>query len=242
MEGEAMFEYELKRTKRKTIGIKITIEGAVIVTAPSRLSEKEIRRVLKSKELWVEKKKELIKLAREEMAGDMKFLKDKVLYLGQAYPVDLVLEPEFYKASVGLYGEKIYIMSRSFEEKEMKEILEHWYRKEAKRIICDRIKHYEKQINVQVNEVRIKEQKTRWGSASTKGNVNFNWKLIMAPLEVIDYVVIHELCHLIEMNHSEAFWNLVAQYDGEYKKHRNWLKQKGQLLTESIQQLTLSGK
>ena len=234
-----MFAYELKRTKRKTIGIKITTEGAVIVMAPSYVSEREIKKVLKTKENWVEKKKIEIKKAKEQMAGDLAFLKERLFYLGQLYQVDVVLEPEFLKPSVGLYGEKIYIMVPSFEEKEMKMMLEQWYRMEAKKIIVDRVALYQEQIGVLVNQIRIKEKKTRWGSASSKGNLNFNWKLVMAPLEVLDYVVIHELCHLKEMNHSSAFWKLVKQYDPDYKEHRNWLKEKGILLNSSIQQLTL---
>ena len=234
-----MFAYELKRTKRKTIGIKITTEGAVIVMAPSYVSEREIKKVLKTKENWVEKKKIEIKKAKEQMAGDLAFLKERLFYLGQLYQVDVVLEPEFLKPSVGLYGEKIYIMVPSFEEKEMKMMLEQWYRMEAKKIIVDRVALYQEQIGVLVNQIRIKEQKTRWGSASSKGNLNFNWKLVMAPLEVLDYVVIHELCHLKETNHSSAFWKLVKQYDPDYKEHRNWLKEKGILLNSSIQQLTL---
>lgn len=234
-----MFAYELKRTKRKTIGIKITMEGAVIVMAPSYVSEREIKKVLKTKESWVEKKKIEIKEAKEKMAGDLAFLKERLFYLGQLYQVDVVLEPEFLKPSVGLYGEKIYIMAQSFEEKEMKTMLEQWYRMEAKKIIVDRVALYQERIGVLVNQIRIKEQKTRWGSASSRGNLNFNWKLVMAPLEVLDYVVIHELCHLKEMNHSSAFWKLVKQYDPNYKEHRNWLKEKGILLNSSIQQLTL---
>ena len=229
-----MLQYELRRTKRKTIGIKTELDGAVIVTAPSRFSEKEIKRIVKEKEGWIKKRQEDIKRASEELAGDMAFLKDKLLYLGQPYFVDVVLEPEFYKTTAGLYGEKIYIMAQAFDEMEMRDVLEQWYRSEAKRIIADRIALYQPEIGVKVNSFRIKDQKTRWGSASSKGNLNFNWRLVMAPVEVIDYVVIHELCHLREMNHSKQFWSLVEQYDKEYKKHREWLKKKGRLLERRI--------
>lgn len=234
-----MIEYELRRTKRKTIGIKITLEGAVIVTAPSHLSERAIKHVIKEKEAWIRRKQDSIQRAREQLAGNMEFLKERLLYLGAAYPVDVVMEPEFYKMTAGLYGEKIYIMARVFDEIEMKATLEAWYRAEAKKIIQDRITLYQEKIGVIVGSVRIKSQKTRWGSASTKGNLNFNWRLIMAPVEVIDYVVIHELCHLKEMNHSKAFWALVEKYDSNYQEHRNWLKENGALLESSIQNLTL---
>lgn len=234
-----MIEYELKRTKRKTIGIKITLEGAVIVTAPLHLSERTIKKVIKEKEGWIRKKQEGILIAFQKLAGNMAFLQDKLLYLGIPYSVDLVLEPEFYKTTVGLYGEKIYIMSRVFDEIEMKKALEKWYREEARKVIQDRVALYRDQIGVSVHSIFIKAQKTRWGSASTKGNLNFNWKLMMAPVEVIDYVVIHELCHLREMNHSKQFWELVSQYDENYKAHRRWLKENGSLLEASIQNLAL---
>lgn len=234
-----MIEYELKRTKRKTIGIKITLEGAVIVTAPSHLSDRVIKRIVKEKEPWILKKQEGIRQASEKLAGNMAFLKERLLYLGSPYPIDIVMEPEFYQMTVGLYGEKIYIMARIFDEMEMKQALEVWYRNEAKKIIADRVTLYQNKIGVQVQTIRIKAQKTRWGSASTKGNLNFNWKLIMAPVEVIDYVVIHELCHLKEMNHSKRFWDLVKQYDPQYQEHRRWLKENGDLLEACIQNLTL---
>lgn len=234
-----MIKYELKRTKRKTIGIQITIEGAVIVTAPYNVSERMIRHVIKEKEAWIRKKQEDIQKARKQLAGSMEFLKDKLLYLGTTYPVDIVLGAEFYKMTAGLYGEKIYIMACVFDEIKMKHTLEEWYRIEAKKIIEDRVALYQEQIGVIPNSIRIKAQKTRWGSASTKGNLNFNWRLIMAPVEVIDYVVIHELCHLKEMNHSKAFWSLVETCDSNYKKHRNWLKEHGALLEASIHNLTL---
>lgn len=98
------------------------------------------------------------------------------------------------------------------------------YRKKAKTLFTERLHLYEPQIGVQANTIRIKDQKTRWGSCSSKGNINLNWRLILAPQEVMDYVIIHELCHLKEMNHSKAFWDLVQTHCPDYKKHQQWLK------------------
>ena len=89
-------------------------------------------------------------------------------------------------------------------------------------------------MNVQYGRITIRNQKTRWGSCSSKGNLNFNCLLMLAPDEVVDYVVIHELCHLIEMNHSKAFWKQVEQMMPDYKKHRKWLKDHGNEIMERM--------
>ena len=105
-----------------------------------------------------------------------------------------------------------------------KEQLEKWYRIRAKENIESRVKVFAAKIGESPNKVTIKAQKTRWGSCSSLGNLNFNWRLIMMPQKIIDYVVVHELCHLKEMNHSSAFWNRVEEIIPDYRNRRKWLK------------------
>lgn len=93
--------------------------------------------------------------------------------------------------------------------------------------IPKKVRYYANLMNVQYGRITIRNQKTRWGSCSGKGNLNFNCLLMLAPNEVVDYVVVHELCHLIEMNHSKAFWNQVEQVMPHYKVHKQWLKEHG---------------
>ena len=104
----------------------------------------------------------------------------------------------------------------------------------ALKVISVKVKHYAGLMNVQYGRITIRNQKTRWGSCSSKGNLNFNCLLMLAPDEVVDYVVIHELCHLIEMNHSKAFWKQVEQMMPDYKKHRKWLKDHGNEIMERM--------
>lgn len=104
----------------------------------------------------------------------------------------------------------------------------------ALKIIPQKVKHYAKIINVSYGNITIRNQKTRWGSCSGKGNLNFNCLLMLAPDEVINYVIIHELCHLIEMNHSEAFWRQVEQVMPDYKVQRQWLKEHGNTIIHRI--------
>ena len=103
--------------------------------------------------------------------------------------------------------------------------LERWYRTEAARLINERTDKLSSDMGISYKRIVIRGQKTRWGSCSRKKNLSFNWKLIMAPQPVLDYVIIHELIHLKEMNHSKKFWELVAQYCPGWREHKKWLKQ-----------------
>lgn len=108
--------------------------------------------------------------------------------------------------------------------------LERRYRQAAKEYFPKRVEYYAQQLGVSYGRIRIAEQKTRWGSCSGKGTLSFNWKLMLAPPKVLDYVVVHELCHLKEMNHSSRFWKLVEEIMPDYKEYRTWLKENGTTL------------
>ena len=108
--------------------------------------------------------------------------------------------------------------------------LERRYRQAAKEYIPRRVDYYAQHLGVTYERIRIAEQKTRWGSCSSKGTLSFNWKLMLAPPKVLDYVVVHELCHLKEMNHSSRFWKLVEEIIPDYKEYRKWLKDNGNTL------------
>jgi predicted metal-dependent hydrolase len=105
--------------------------------------------------------------------------------------------------------------------------LERWYRRRAQVVIAERLALWNAHYSYAWTRVAIKEQKTRWGSCSRRGSLNFNWRLLLAPLPVLDYVVIHELCHLKEPNHAPRFWALVAQTCPDYRERRDWLRQHG---------------
>lgn len=104
------------------------------------------------------------------------------------------------------------------------------YRELAGTVIGQKAKQYARQMQVTFNRITIRDQKTRWGSCSAKGNLNFNWRLILAPEEVLDYVVVHELAHRKEMNHSRRFWKQVEEVLPDYPVRRLWLKQNGDML------------
>lgn len=109
--------------------------------------------------------------------------------------------------------------------------LEAPYREAAKEYIPKRVAYYAGLLAIDYNTITIRDQKTRWGSCSSKGNLSFSWRLILAPPKVLDYVVVHELCHRMEMNHSPRFWALVESIMPDYKTHRKWLKENGEKLS-----------
>ena len=156
------------------------------------------------------------------------------MYRGQEYEV----KRTFYQGSTtqiifrdGLFN--IYINSKTSEnklEKELTKQLRLWMIDKAEELIKKKTAEYSITLGVKYNNIRIKDTKTRWGSCSSKCNLNFNYRIIMAPPEVMDYIIVHELCHLKHMNHGKKFWEEVALYMPEYKKHKDWLKVNGRLL------------
>ncbi len=109
----------------------------------------------------------------------------------------------------------------------MRDALERWYRRQASTVFEERLTYCNASYNFTWASVAIKSQKTRWGSCSRQGNLNFNWRLLLAPPAILDYVVIHELCHLQEHNHAASFWALVERACPDYRDHRRWLRLHG---------------
>lgn len=140
---------------------------------------------------------------------------------------------EFLARKAEWIAEKLDMQKRIAEQVESRTQLtdqqRSFYREKAREVLTQRVEHYAKAMGVTYGRIAIREQKTRWGSCSAPGNLNFNWKLILMPPGVLDYVVVHELAHRREMNHSDRFWAVVEYYMPEYKKYRKWLKESGRL-------------
>lgn len=111
------------------------------------------------------------------------------------------------------------------------EMLEKRYRNMARKLLESRVAFFHRFTGGNYHTLAVRDQKTRWGSCSSRGTLSFNYRLIFAPPEVLDYVVVHELCHLTHMNHSKDFWNMVGSVMPDYKKHRKWLREHGHELT-----------
>jgi len=226
--------YTVVKTKRKTIGITINVDGKVKVSVPLHTSEKVIREAVQKKASWINKKLIELKGRNSNLACRQFTSGEKLLYLGKEYVLK-VIERESGTPEVLIQDNSMtvyisYDVSEKSKGQAIREALIQWYRQRFAEIAIARIEKYSAQLQVTPCRVVIKNQKTRWGSCSIKGNINLNWRLIMAPLHVIDYVVVHEMCHLKVMNHSNDFWNLVGSIQPNYADSREWLKANGNKL------------
>jgi len=189
------------------------------------MPEKDMFSFIEEKKGWILKKQQEILLKiknRETIQAESEL---KVLYLGDYYPIVPV---ENYKYAMNFDKTQFCIDTKYLPHK--KRLLQVWYNQQAKRIIHERAVMLSKASGLTFTDLKINSAKKRWGSCSGKKSLNFSWRLIMAPMPVIDYVVIHELAHTIEMNHSAKFWGLVGKNLPNFKNERTWLKDNGYLL------------
>lgn len=189
-----MINYEVIRSKRKSISIEVKAHGKVLVRAPRLLSDKKINEFVEEKADWIEAHIESV-LKREQELDSVEKL----------------------------------------SEKELKDLT-----KEAKNKLTKKTEHFADIIGVDYGTITIRKQKTRWGSCSSKGNLNFNCLLMKTPEYVQDYVVVHELCHRIQMNHSKAFWSEVEKVLPDYKEAKRWLSDNGSAIMAQIEDFTPS--
>jgi len=223
--------YTLTRTKRKTIGIIIDRNGEVKIHAPYRASNSQISEVVRKKADWIERKVNEVK-AKNSLSISRQFVSgEKILYLGEEYTLKIAEKPSGNPEVLVRDGvAAVYILpglSGEDRKQAVKEALIKWYRQRFSEIVSKRVEKYSIRLKAAPCRVVIKDQKTIWGSCSKKGNINLNWKLVIAPVEIIDYVIVHELCHLKVMNHSKEFWNLVASVLPNCRESRKWLKANG---------------
>lgn len=230
--GTELIPYSIRRSYRaKYVSLSIGTDGVHIV-APFSMNDSEIISLVEKKRKWLFNKFNIYRQRLTQIPAEREFVSgEKFLFMGNNYPLK-VLEHQGGCTSVNLTdGQFLVAINEDIPiEKRREEIqgkLEQWYIIRAKELITKRIELFSKKIGVKVNTVRFKNQKTRWGSCSLKGNLNFNWRLVMAPTFIVDYVVVHELCHLKQMNHSPEFWLLVGTQISDYKKMRKWLKENG---------------
>ena len=214
-----MQDYRLIRSKRKTLSLQIDEEARLIVRAPIGASIKTINDYIKKKSSWIKKNKESISHKNAAVQNNKRFKDGKeVYYLGEVY------EMRINGLINSITIEDNYIQfPYKFLDDPKKHIVK-WYKKMATEYIFDAVEYYAKVTKRKYKKIGITSAQKRWGSCNTNGNINFSYMLIMAPKDVVDYVIIHELMHLSEPNHSNSFWSLVESYMPDYKVKRKWLK------------------
>jgi len=210
------------RSRRRTVGLEINEKGELVVRAPLYLPESEIKAVIRSHQKWIEKKLAEMEQRRQKIKPKSFMTGEKFLYLGQEFPLILSPKP---KPSLAFTGQA-FILSAGYQ-KGGKELFQKFYRRMARLYLSRRMEQLAQMNGFGFKKFRLSPARTRWGSCSARGTISLSWRLIMAPPEIIDYVIIHELAHTKEKNHSRAFWQLVAQYVPDYKEKRRWLRAEG---------------
>ena len=226
--------YRIVKTNRKTISIRVTGEG-VIVRAPRVLNNTEIMELVQKKSQWIiVKYHEIMETKPQSKNRDYK---DGCQLLFRGKPLTLKYKEnksglKRNEARIWREDQILNVEINDCSIEVVKALLEQWYREQARECIKERVAFYTTQYDFSksVNRIFIKDQKSRWGSCSTKSNLNFSYRLIMAPSQVLDYVVVHELCHLKHMNHSTQFWSAVERILPNYKVAKEWLRKNGQTL------------
>jgi len=214
---------KLIRSKRRTIALIIERDGSFTVRAPMRASHTAIETFIQQKADWITRTRNRMK-SIEPILGKQYADGEKFLLLGSSFDLKLV---GFQKPL--LRFENDFTLHHAAQAKG-EQVFTRWYKERALEVISERVKQYSQQYNFTPKQVKISSAKMRWGSCSPNGTLNFTWRLVMAPLEVIDYVVAHELAHLRVKNHSSKFWKEVEAIYPEYKKQRKWLRENGENL------------
>ena len=207
----------IQRTARKTLSITINEKGEIIVKAPKNMNENQINAFINSKSKWIEKKVSEIK--RQNSLNDDLYCYNKILFCGKKYAV--IREQNLKE--IHLSDDCIYIKKSLNFKKEVKQ-LEVFLKNKCIEIVGQRLKYFCNLMQLEPSEVKLTNAKRKWGSCNSEQVISFNWRMIMLPPSLIDYIIVHELAHLIEMNHSSSFWAIVSAVLPNLKDCRASLK------------------
>ncbi|MBU0974507.1 M48 family metallopeptidase [Patescibacteria group bacterium] len=232
------FEYLHKTNKRsKSLKLSIDRSGKIIVTSPKYIPKFVIDQFVKKNEKWIIK---AIKKANQTKKFDST---THLFIFGKKYQKEIAFS-DTTKSGIHVIGEKLIfnpltplkntriineetIKHKQDLEKRFQTKVDNFLKSTASHYIVKRTYELGKRMNLSFKNITLRKQKTRWGSCSNQRNLNFNWRLVHFDTTIIDYVIIHELSHLVHMNHSKDFWGLVKKYDPKYLNHRSWLKRNG---------------
>lgn len=230
MQVEMDLDYEIKRSsKRKKLTITVERDRRVVIHAPVHVTEERIQEIIAAKRQWIyEKTRHEQKYVEQHPPGKEIVNGESALYLGRNYKIHI----QKTETSEIEFDNGFYIPANQVSDR--REVLREWYVAKARQKILPRVLQHSLQMGVDFKNAKIVNNRYRWGSCTVKDNVNFNWRLIKAPMFVIDYVIVHELAHLIEANHTPRFWNVVRTQTPTMEKAKTWLKVHGQILEQEI--------
>ena len=209
---------KLIRSKRKTLSIQVLTTGELLIRAPNRLSMRAIEKFIAEKQGWITKQQEKLQKNPPLLIPTTYSNGTKFPYLGNYYEL-LIVE----SSTEPLQFRNGFLLNTNHLDN-ANELFISWYKQKARYLLTDLVARHAAQHQLQYGNIRISSGRATLGSCNKNGNLNFSWRLMLMPPPVIEYIVVHELAHLIHHNHSRAFWNQVETMMPEYREHESWLK------------------
>lgn len=228
MEDQILEQYELILSRRKTIGLTVERDSRLVVRAPEGTTAAQVETVLARKALWLYRQRQRTERYPATPPRKEFVTGESLLYLGRHYRLEVVPDPIEGVCFCG----KFQISEAQRGEAPL--LLRRWYEEHAHRRLTTRARTFSRQLGVTFNQLHVSDLKYRWGSCTPQNNLNFNWRIIKAPPFVLDYLVVHELAHLLEPNHTRRFWTIVAVQVPRWEEAKAWLKQFGTQLETDI--------
>lgn len=229
--GSEKVAYEVRESDEATQPrIDVDIHGVRVILPEDSTTNPDT--LLKENAAWILEKKAKYDQYRERVPERKFEPGERFPYLGDQHEV--VVER---RSSSQIAENEFRLAKHHVEQTSVQRALEVLYRRKARERFEKRSSRFADEMGVEYDEIEVRNQRTKWGSCSTTGTLGLNWRLMMAPPEVVDYIMIHELAHLREQNHTDEFWSLVAEHDPEYEKHAHWLRENSPRLVFSDEDL-----
>lgn len=223
--------FTVKRSaKRRKLTITVERDRSIVVHAPTNTTEEMVKRAVESKRRWLHEKTRHQQKYQElpHPPGKELVSGESALYLGRSYQIEVVND-----GTSEVRFERRFIVPAS-RVVERKGAMQAWYLARAGEVILSRVNRHARDLGVRFSKAKIVDNRYRWGSCTVRDNISFNWRLIKAPMFVIDYVIVHELAHLIVSNHTPRFWNIVRTQAPKVEHARTWLREHGAVLEEEL--------
>ncbi len=229
--GHLGFDYLIRLSHRKTATIEVR-QGRVLVAAPVQARQSELQQWVDTKADWIRQKLQL--QAERQQLVPVRHYDDGEhwSWLGQTLTLQIDTGPQ---KRVEHRQQQLFITlssrSRKPRPEQVKQALEHWYQSQALALLEQKTQQVCQRLQRQYSRVQLRRTKSKWGHCTSQGVIQYNWLIVQAPEWIVDYLVVHECCHLVHHNHSRAFWHLVSQLYPDYQRARHWLRQHGHSLT-----------
>ena len=207
-------QYKIVRSNRKSIALVIDGRANLVIRAPNNIKDSDISCLIAKKKRWIAEKQHKVSVFNEKHSPVIIETGESVLYIGNTYTIMKNSNPEVQFSSANI------LIPNEFSKADMVV----WMKEEAKKILLERVNNYASLMGTNYSKLHLSDAKARWGSCSAKGNLNLSWRLVMCPMSVIDYVVVHELSHIEYKNHSSCFWARVKTVLPNYKEQQEWLR------------------